>query len=321
MPELPEVEIVRRGLDGTVLGRRLVAVETFSAGSFIAPVGALGRLLLGHTLCRVARRGKLLIIDLDDGAHLLIHLMMTGQLVVVERGRTLFAGGHPSRSLLEPMPNLTTRVLFRFSGDRLLYFNDPRRFGRIRLLDASSLAADPFLRSLGPEPLTEAFTLAGFRAELRRHARAQVKAVILDQSVVAGIGNIYADESLHLARVHPARRAGSLTAAEARRLRNAIRSVLARAIETGGTRFPEAEPGRLSGYVAHARVFAREGEPCPVCGAPIERLRVAGRTTRVCPCCQPLAPSEPLRGPHVSHKRGPGARADRCRRSRLAGVR
>ena len=289
MPELPEVETVRRGLLATVLGRRVESVEVLSGQSLTAPRPALDNLLVGHRFAGFARRGKLLIIDLDSDAHLLVHLMMTGQLVVTEDGRTLFAGGHPSRSMLAPMPNMTTRVVFRLSGGRWLFFNDGRKFGRIKLLDSAALQADPFLARLGPEPLGDSFTLAGFRSQLERHRRAPVKAVILNQSVVAGIGNIYADESLHLARIHPLRPAGSLTVSESRRLRDAIRTVIGLAIEHGGTSFADyinAARGQ-AGYLEQARVFRRERQPCPVCATPIERIRAAGRTTNICRYCQP----------------------------------
>lgn len=289
MPELPEVETIRRGLVATVLGRHIEAVEVLSEKTLAATRPELDSLIVGHRLTGVDRRGKLLLAHLDGGAHLLIHPMMTGQLVVTERGRTLFAGGHPTRSLLEPMPNATTRVAVRLAGGRVLFFNDQRRFGRIRLVDSATLAADRFLAGMGPEPLGDAFTLAAFRAQLARHSRAPVKAVILDQSVVAGIGNIYSDESLHLARVHPRRPAGSLSAAESRRLHEAIGTIIGLAVEHGGTSFAgyvnEAR-GRTS-YLAQARVFRREGRPCPVCGSRIERIRVAGRGTNVCPHCQP----------------------------------
>jgi formamidopyrimidine-DNA glycosylase len=190
--------------------------------------------------------------------------------------------------MLAPMPNMTTRVVLWLSGGRSLYFNDGRRFGRIRLLSTAELEADPFLARLGPEPLGDSFTVAGFRSQLQRHRRAPVKPVILDQSVVAGIGNIYADESLHLARLHPRRPAGSLSMAESRRLHEAIRTVIGQAIEHGGTSFADyvnATRGQV-GYLEQARVFRREGQPCPVCGTPIERIRVAGRSTNICPHCQ-----------------------------------
>ncbi|MGH3293473.1 MAG: Fpg/Nei family DNA glycosylase [Trebonia sp.] len=149
-----------------------------------------------------------------------------------------------------------------------MYYNDARRFGWIRLAGPEPYATDPFLRRLGPEPLAEEFTVAAFLASMTRHARAPVRAVLLDQSVVAGIGNVYADEILHHARIHPARLAGSLRPAEARRLHAAIRTVLSTAIETGGTSFAgyvNEFRGR-AGYLDHAEVFRRQGEPCGVCG-------------------------------------------------------
>lgn len=257
--------------------------------SFPASPAEVDERLVGRRLERIGRRGKLLIVDLEGGSHLLVHLMMTGQLVVVGHGNTLFAGGHPTRSMLEQMPNSTTRVVFGLDGDRTLYFNDQRKFGRIRLVDDDGLRSDPFLARLGPEPLGDDFTLDGFRAQLARHARAPVKAVLLDQTVVAGIGNIYADESLHLGRVHPARHAGGLTPAESRRLHHAVRTTLGHAIEHGGTSFAAYvnEARGREGFLERARVFHRQGLPCKVCGTTIERIRVAGRGTNFCPHCQP----------------------------------
>ncbi|HEX7083822.1 MAG TPA: bifunctional DNA-formamidopyrimidine glycosylase/DNA-(apurinic or apyrimidinic site) lyase [Gaiellaceae bacterium] len=288
MPELPEVETIRRGLAATVLGRRIDAVEAIWRPVLAGPVD--GR-LLGRRLTGIGRRGKLLVGDLDGGDHLLVHLMMTGQIVVADGGRTLFGGGHPTRSMLEPMPNSTTRAVFRLEGGRAVYFNDQRKFGRIRIADDAALAADPFLTRLGPEPLGAEFTLAAFRARLARHGRAPVKAALLDQTVVAGVGNIYADESLHLARVHPRRLVRSLSAAESRRLHDAVRSTLELAVESGGTSFAAYvnEARGREGYLARARVFRRAGLPCPVCGTAIERVRVAGRGTNVCPRCQRAA--------------------------------
>ncbi len=290
MPELPEVETIRRGLTATTLGRRVDGVDVLWPGSLPAPDARIDRLVVGNRIGEVRRRGKLLIVDLDGNAHLLVHPMMTGQLVVVDdRGRTVFAGGHPSRSMLGPMPNATTRVVFELDGGYRVFFNDGRKFGRIRLVDDGGLTSDPFLARLGPEPLDDGFTLAAFRTQLARHARAATKAVLLDQTVVAGIGNIYADESLHLAGIHPRRKAGGLTAAESRRLYEAIRTTLGLAIEHGGTSFADYvnEARGRAGYLAHARVFRHQGRSCPVCGTTIERILVAGRGTNVCPRCQP----------------------------------
>lgn len=312
MPELPEVELVRRGLTATIVGRCIEAVEVRSPKTMLASPETLKRSVLQRSVTAVGRRGKVLIVDLDGGAHLLVHLMMTGQFVLSEGDRALFTGGHPSRSMLGPMPNLTTRVIFRLAGDRTLHFNDGRLFARMRVLDDAGLAADPFLRRLGPEPLGDRFTAAGLRAQLERHPRAPIKGVILDQSVVAGVGNIYANEALHLARIHPARPAGSLTAVEARRLHRAIRRILALAVETGATsRVEYTDHGQAAtGYLARARVFQREGQPCSVCGTAIERIRVVGRATDICPRCQAIYISD--RGPATRqshHARGARAAA------------
>lgn len=288
VPELPEVETLLRGLDATVLGKHIESVLVLWRPSFDVAQSRFDALVAGHQITAIRRRGKVLLLDLDDEQHLLIHPKMTGQLVITEHGTTVFAGGHPSRSMLEPMPNATTRVVFTLSAATVLYFNDQRKFGWIRLVDADSLASEEFLSRLGPEPLSDAFTRRGLRERLAHHARASIKAVLLDQSTVAGIGNIYADESLHLARIDPRRFGGSLTAREVARLHRAIRTVIGGAVEHGGTSFVDyVNDFRGSGsYLASARVFQRVGEPCVTCGRPIQRMRVAGRGTNFCPHCQ-----------------------------------
>ncbi|MGH3409354.1 MAG: Fpg/Nei family DNA glycosylase, partial [Streptosporangiaceae bacterium] len=237
MPELPEVETLRRGLAAVLPGRRIVSVQVLDGKAVAGSPEIAGPRVTGHRIGRVGRRGKVLIVPLDGSGSLLVHPKMTGQLVVTVAGATVTAGGHPTPSMLRPMPNPVTRVIFRLDQGTCLYYNDARRFGWIRLAGPEPCTTDPFLRRLGPEPLGGEFTVAALRAGLARHARAPVKAVLLDQEVVAGIGNIYADEILHHARVHPARPAGSLGRARTARLHAAIRTVLASAIETGGTSF------------------------------------------------------------------------------------
>jgi len=248
--------------------------------------------LVGRRLIAVRRRGKALVVDLDRGLHLLLHLKMTGQLVVVRRGVTVLAGGHPSPSLLGPMPNRTTRAVFGLSGGRALCFNDQRKFGWIRVLDTAGLETDPFLTRLGPEPLGDQFSLATLRGRLAAHPREVIKAALLDQSTVAGLGNIYTDEALHRARIHPERRCGVLTEDETRRLYAAIRMTLRHAVRHGGTSFAgyvNDFRGRSSYLARCGRVFDRAGQPCRVCGTAIERIRVGGRGTNICPQCQPAA--------------------------------
>jgi formamidopyrimidine-DNA glycosylase len=289
VPELPEVETVRRGLTASLLGARIATVDMLWRPAVAAPDDVIDA-LAGRRLVAIRRRGKALIVHLDRDLHLLVHLKMTGQLVVVRRGVTVFAGGHPSRSMLDAMPNATTRVVIGLTGGTQVFFNDQRKFGWIRVLDASALQADPFLARLGPEPLDDEFTVVGFRARLAAHAHAMVKAVLLDQSTLAGLGNIYTDESLHLARIHPRRLCGNLSRQETARLHAAIKTTLRRAVEHGGTSFADyvnAFRGHGS-YLAQARVFGRVGRPCPACGTRIERIRVAGRGTNLCRRCQPL---------------------------------
>lgn len=289
MPELPEVETMRRGLQDTIAGRRIVAVEVRWPPVFDVPEPVIDTEVAGHRITAVRRRGKVLIFDLDSARHLLLHPKMTGQLVVQRRGRTVFPGGHPSRSMLGPMPNPTTRVVLTMDRQVSVFFNDQRKFGWLRLVTTPQLASDQFLSRLGPEPLSPEFTVAALRERLAHHRHAAIKAVLLDQTTVAGIGNIYADECLHQARLHPCRPAGELSTREVNRLHQVIRDVLGGAVEHGGTSFANFvnEARGRDTYLAHMRVFRRQGQPCPVCGTTIERIRVAGRGTNLCPHCQP----------------------------------
>lgn len=288
MPELPEVETVRRGLDATVRGARIDAVDVLWPPFVQATPAELEVAVIGHRIVGARRRGKLLILDLDHDWHLLVHLKMTGQIVVHRRGRAVFCGGHPTTSILGPMPNDWTRAVFTLSGSRTLFVNDQRKFGRIRVVDAAGLAADPFLRQLGPEPLSDGFTVPVLQARLARHRSAPIKAALLDQRTIAGLGNIYVDESLHLAGIDPRQPTASLTRSQVRRLHKAIRVVLGDAVDHGGTSFAGYvnDARNRDTYLAHARLFGRQGQPCPMCGTLIQRIRVAGRGTNLCPRCQ-----------------------------------
>jgi formamidopyrimidine-DNA glycosylase len=291
MPELPEVEIVRRGLDARVRGARIEKVQVLWPPFVAATPTKIHAAVIGHRIGAARRRGKLLILDLNQDFHLLVHLMMTGQVVVHRRGRPVLAGGHPTSNILGPMPNRWTRAVFALSGSRTLFVNDSRKFGRIRVVSTAELAADPFLRHVGPEPLADDFTVAVFQGRLARHRSAPVKAALLDQTTVAGLGNIYADECLHVARIDPRQPTASITSAQSRRLHDAIQTVLREAIEYGGTSFASYvdEAGHREAFLAHARLFGRQGLPCVVCGTSIERIRVAGRSTNYCPHCQRMS--------------------------------
>jgi formamidopyrimidine-DNA glycosylase len=291
MPEGPEVETIKRGLELGIVGQTVSSVEVTSPKSFQASSETISKDVQAAEVEHVGRRAKVLLIRLNNGYTLMTHLKMTGQMVLVKRDGDRFAGGHPTPSMAGSLPDSTTRVIFEFASGDKLYFNDLRRFGWIKLVPSSEVDQDSLVARLGPEPSADKFTMAYLAAVMIRHKGAPVKAVLLDQAAVAGLGNIYVDESLHLARIHPARRGGSLTAAEVKRLHRAVKEIMALAIDHGGTsfsRFVNALGGK-GDYLEHARVFRREGQPCPVHpGTLVQKTRVAGRGTHICPRCQRL---------------------------------
>lgn len=274
MPELPEVETVARDLRKSGLeGRRIVAVRV----SWPRTVAGLSvpefcRQLQGRTLRRVSRRAKFLVFDLDDGRVLLVHLRMTGRFALDRDFRARTAHEH---------------VVLKLDDGTTVHFEDPRKFGRWILTDS----ADRYLAHLGPEPLGREFTQAVLAESLRRHHR-QIKPLLLDQAFLAGVGNIYADEALWLAGIHPCRRSDRLSAAESARLHAAIRDVLARGIRNQGTSLGTASTNFYSAGGRRGRnqdglnVFRRTGDPCPRCSTPITRSVVGQRGTHFCPNCQ-----------------------------------
>ena len=274
MPELPEVETVVRdlrkhGLENVVIQAVDVRWPRTVAGQ---TPEAFGKALKGCVITGVTRRAKYIVIALDSGSRLLIHLRMTGKLRFGERGET---------------PGKHDHVVITFADGRRLLFNDTRKFGRFRLAQPG----DETLDALGPEPLEEAFTRDALSEQLHGKTR-QIKPLLLDQTTVAGLGNIYVDEALWQARIHPERRAATLTAAEISRLHLAIREVLQRAVDNCGTTLGTGESNFYSvaghrGRNADAlKVFRRDGQPCPRCGTILVRSVVGQRGTHYCPRCQ-----------------------------------
>ena len=288
MPELPEVETIRRGLELGLTSQTISSIEVLWDKTFPAPANLIQQIVVGAKVTQLGRRAKVLIVELDNGYSMLFHLKMTGQMVLEKADGERFAGGHPTKSMRDSLPDSSTKVIFSLeTGDRL-YFNDFRKFGWIKLVPTNEIEFDPLVARLGPEPLSDDFTLAGFRQQLERHKRSPIKPSILDQSTVSGVGNIYADESLHLAKVHPMRLSGSLTPTESKRLYEAIKTIITLGIEHGGTSFTSYVNalGGKGDYLDHARVFRRQGLACPVCRTIIHKIRVAGRGTHFCPKCQ-----------------------------------
>lgn len=317
MPELPEVETVRIGLSRLIVGKRIKSVSHDWPKSFPNPQSDVNQSLLGAEVIEVRRRAKVLLIDLSSKYTLVIHLKMTGQLVFVKdklvnskqlpvdsnrdqlatdysllttsASEMRFGAGHPNESLVGVLPDRSTRVIFTFTDDSCLYFNDQRKFGWVKLYPTVEVPNIDFMKRVGPEPLEDDLTHKDFIQRIRRRNGTTVKAALLDQTVIAGIGNIYADEALWGAKVHPAHRVRDVSDAELSLMLDEVRFVLTLSIEKGGStdkNYVNAE-GKRGSYIDFARVFRREGLPCPRHpGILIEKSRVAGRGTHTCPVCQ-----------------------------------
>lgn len=286
MPELPEVETVRRGLRELIIGRTVVASKSDNPKSFPNASGQVESFLLGAIVVDIRRRAKVLMIDLSTNYTLVIHLKMTGQLVY--RGETAFGAGHPTNSLIGELPDKSTRVTLVFADGSKLFFNDQRKFGWMKLIPTDEVAQLPFMQKVGPEPLEDDFTPLQFSERFTRRARTSIKAALLDQTVIAGVGNIYADESLWGAKLHPQRLVNTTTPAEFEALYTELRLVMNLAIDKGGStdrNYVNAR-GKRGSYMDFARVFRREGLECPRCGTIIIKFKVAGRGTHICPNCQ-----------------------------------
>ena len=289
MPELPEVETVRRGLTTLIIGKCISDVHVFeSPKSFPNDQVAVNEFMINATITDVRRRAKVLLIDLSTGYTLVIHLKMTGQLVY--RGEERFGAGHPNDSLIGELPDRSTRVEIMFAGGEKVFFNDQRKFGWIKLYPTLEVPNIDFMQRVGPEPLEDSFTNKEFIPRVRRRANTSIKAAILDQTVLAGVGNIYADESLWGAKVHPATHVRDVSDEQLSTLLFEIKYVMNLAIEKGGStdrNYVNAE-GKRGSYIDFARVFRKEGQSCQRCGATIEKIRVAARGTHICSECQTL---------------------------------
>ena len=288
MPELPEVETVRRGLLGLIVGQTVSSVEHDTPKSFPNAAADVEAFLIGAAVTDVRRRAKVLLIDLTTEYTLVIHLKMTGQLVF--RGDETFGAGHPNASLIGELPDRSTRVTIPVSDGSHLYFNDQRKFGWMKLMPTVEVPNIDFMKKVGPEPLEADFTPEEFAERFTRRAKTSIKAALLDQTVIAGVGNIYADESLWGAKIHPKRLVGSITPDEFSLLHTELRAVMNKAIEKGGStdkNYVNAE-GKRGSYLDFARVFRREGQACPRCATTIIKFKAAGRGTHICPQCQVL---------------------------------
>jgi formamidopyrimidine-DNA glycosylase len=289
MPELPEVETVTRGLSRLIIGKKIAKVTSDNPKSFPNSPENVNKFLIGSSITNIHRRAKVIIIDLSSNYSLIVHLKMTGQLVFIGKNNR-FGAGHPNDSLISKLPNKTTHVTFQFSDGSHLFFNDQRKFGWVVLIPTPEIPNVDFIKKLGPEPLESVFNANDFVNRFRRRNNTSIKAALLDQSVISGVGNIYADESLWGAKIHPKKLVRDLSDDELKHLYKEVRTVMNLAIEKGGStdrNYVDAE-GKKGNYLEFARVFRKEGIACPRCGHKIIKIRVAGRGTHICPHDQVL---------------------------------
>lgn len=270
MPELPEVETIKRQLNSRLKGKKISRVDVFLPKFVKYPLEKFKEIVEGSKIKKVSRRAKLIIIELDSGYFLIIHLKLTGQLIY---------NGEKSKH---------THLIYYFSDDGCLIHNDLRQFGFVKVIPKKEI--DDFLakEKLGPEPLEKSFTLKLFSELLKRRKGGKIKQVLMDQKFVSGIGNLYSDEILFFAGVLPTRKVSSLNKEEIKKIYQGIKKILPLAIKRRGSSpdsYLDAE-GKKGSYLSLVKVYQREGKPCLKCGAKIQRLKMAGRSAHYCPECQ-----------------------------------
>lgn len=282
MPELPEVETVRKRLQEVLPGKTLVGVDIFHA----KPARFSAEQITGRKILEVRRRSKNIIIDLEDDISLIVHLKMTGQLIFVDQQKKRVGGGHPNSDWTDNLPNSHTRLAFHTSENQTLFFNDQRIFGWV--VQAPSSTILDLYTAYGPDANSEGFSLSEFQAALSKRS-VPIKVAIMDAKIVAGVGNIYASESLWWAKILPLRKANSLSPTQVKHLYEAIKKVIAYAIELGGTTFDGKYVdiyGLTGKYQHELKVYGQQGTACQRCQTTILKIKQAGRSTFYCPNCQ-----------------------------------
>ncbi|OGE26107.1 DNA-formamidopyrimidine glycosylase [Candidatus Daviesbacteria bacterium RIFCSPHIGHO2_02_FULL_39_12] len=320
MPELPEIETIKIELQKKIIGSKLTKIQILSPKSLQNEKGQpfdYAQGLQGRKVLNIWRRAKILGIDLssslrdhevakqsstdnneiarnDKKVTLLFHLKMSGQLVWKgKRGKgkeESFIGGHPTEDMLGKMPNIHTRVIFSFADGSHLYFNDLRRFGWVKVVrsEKCKVQSEEVLGKLGPEPLEKGFIWQILKTNLLKHKTQVVKVALMDQTVVAGIGNIYASEALFNAKIDPRTKVSQLTDRQIQSLHQGVLRALRDGIKYGGStraHFVDAQ-GHKGYFLDYAYVYGRSGHKCKICGAQIKKIQQAGRGTYLCPSCQ-----------------------------------
>jgi formamidopyrimidine-DNA glycosylase len=286
VPELPEVETVRRNVERELVGKR-IATYSLSLPKLLrgSPIPTFDP-IIGRDVRAARRRAKVLIIDFSGDLSLMVHFKLAGQFAIVLPDGRRAVAGHPVPDFNGPLPHKTTHFKIHFADGTVVFYSDVRQLGWIRLLATADTAAALLAFGFGPEAVgDDRIAMSELRDRLRRRS-IPLKLALLDQSVLAGLGNIYVDEALHRAGIHPARVASSLDDGELSRVYDAIAWALEMGIEQGGAKIIHNRAYPVGGF---PEVHARGGEPCPVCRTPIVKIRVGARGTYLCPVCQPVA--------------------------------
>lgn len=284
MPELPEVETIRRGLAAKILHQKISGLQLAKLRLLKNSPRQFKKILIANSFSSIKRRGKLLIFHLTKADYyLLMHLGMTGQLIYKDK-QELIAGGH-NLPRIENLPNKYSHIVFDFKGGAHLYFNDMRQFGRVQLVDKKNL--DKILSRYGSEPMDKNFSWLDFK-KITSGRKTKIKALFLDQRHLSGIGNIYADEICWQSRILPWRSIANIKERELKSLYRACRQILQKAVAQGGTTFSDYRraDGSQGGYRAYLKVYGREGKQCFRCAKVIRKKKVVGRGTHYCSYCQ-----------------------------------
>lgn len=283
MPELPEVETIKKDLKLKIKGKKICDIEVLWNGALNVSAKKFTLLVKNATILDISRRAKILIFSLSNNYSLLIHLKMTGQL--------LFVPKNPNRGLKELKMNPIykhARVIFIFSNKSILVFNDLRKFGYIKIVPKNELQDHINNEKFGPEPLSDDFTLEKFNEILKKYPKRKIKQFLTNPEIIAGIGNIYADEIDFYAKVNPTKQINNLTIKQIELLFRGIKEILTKAVELRGSsveNYVDAD-GRKGDYVKELKVYDREGEKCILCPGKVKRIKLGGRSSYFCPKCQ-----------------------------------
>lgn len=287
MPELPEVETIKRGLEKSIIGKTIADFDCDWNKMINLPLAKYRKQVTGKQVTGIKRRAKMLIIDLSGDWKLLIHLKMTGQLVFKSKAKCVI-GGHPITDGYKCLPNRFTHATFAFTDGSHLYYNDVRKFGWVRLFISQELEKIVTAMALGPEPLEAGFNLSYLRERIKKRTNTKIKQFLMDNSNIVGIGNIYSDEICFYAKVRPERNVKTLTDKEIKLIYKGIRYILPLAIKHEGTSISDYvnSQGEAGGFTRLLKIYGRYGEKCLACKTLVKRWKMGGRSSSYCPNCQ-----------------------------------